>query len=210
MDQESKIHTKCKIENCQWGAHPKTGLCSHHDPWLSRRVKWRQIQREEQEVKITKEIITRQRGMFGDKSNNELKKNLNQFCINNKLVYYLSKEGIYTTILCLKLPKDILRYIFDYLKGIFLITAEQARMLCPNRYYMRIHQIYPHVADCFNIKNQSLVMCYYQRKDISYSKEMLNRNEIIKQFDVQVTPCFCLPEPVEHPVLVAVAVKIIE
>ena len=69
MDQESKIHTKCKIENCQWGAHPKTGLCSHHDPWLSRRVKWRQIQREEQEVKITEEIITRQRGIFGDKSN---------------------------------------------------------------------------------------------------------------------------------------------
>ena len=36
--------------------------------------------------KITDEIITRQRGIFGDKSNNEIKGNLNRLCINNKSV----------------------------------------------------------------------------------------------------------------------------
>jgi len=199
---------KCLINGCEWYAHPKTGLCSTHDPDFACKKLLNDLILQIEKEKITDEIITRQRGIFGDKSNNEIKGNLNRLCINNKSVYYLSKEGKYTTILCLKLPQDIIRYIFNYLKGIFLITAEQALMLCPNNYYVRIHQIYPHVADCFNIINESLVMCYYQRKDISYAKEMLSRNEIIKQFDVQETPCFCLPEPAEHHVLVAVAVAV--
>ena len=207
MDLESKIQNKCKY--CSWGAHPKSGLCSNHDPDLVSRKLIDNLILQVEKNSIVDEILLRQRGIFGDQSFNDTKKKLNRLCLENKVVYYLSKECIYTTILCLKvLPNEILKYIFDYLRGIFLITAEQARMLCPNRYNLRIHKIYPHVGDCFNIQNEYVTMCYYHKYDLCYAKQLMNRKKIDKPFDEVKKSCFRLPEPVEHPVLIAVAVEI--
>ena len=195
----SGMCSECACSECNKFFPGPTGMCSGCDPVQSTVRESVLAERNSQANEFEREIMKRQQFILRDTKNLSkiqiMFSRINRLCIeNNKHKYYIPSKYKYflffvlkQTIIHIKSYK-IIEYLQEEIQIPFLITAKQAKILCPYQCVPRIHMIYPHIGDQFRITESihgSLAFCYYYREyNIKLSREKEEQeNKLSKQIE---------------------------